>query len=202
MHRKKLFSTALVATCLLSSGCARYRAQPLLQLVNPCPAHPINTEDIKFAHKVFSPADCKIFLDRDVLRHGYQPVQITITNNSNRYLRFSARGISLPCVPPFEVAQRVHTSTVSRVVGWGVPGLFIWPFLIPAVVDGVGSENANKQLDIDYATKFARAQVIEPYTTLNGIIFVPLHSFNPHFTVTLVDQETREKITFASIPHP
>jgi hypothetical protein len=196
MKRKKVFATALIASGLLSSGCAHYRAVPLRRLSTG--HHPINKENIKFAYKIFSPFDCKTFLDRDVIQEGYQPIQLTITNNSPRALKFSARSVSLPCVAPFEVAQKVHTSTVGRVVAWGVPGLFIWPFLIPAVVDGVKSSNANRQLDLDYATKFAANQLIEPYTTLNGLIFVPTHSFTPEFTVTLVDCETRERIVFSS----
>lgn len=196
MKRKKVFATALIVIGFLASGCTHYRAVPLRRL--PTGHYPINKANIKFAYRVFTPIDCKTFLDRNVISEGYQPIQLTITNNSTRPLKFSVRSISLPCVPPFEVAQKVHTSTVGRVVGWGIPGLFIWPLLIPAVVDGIGSSKANRQLDLDYATKFASNQLIEPYTTLNGLIFVPTHSFTPEFTVTLVDYETGEKFIFSS----
>lgn len=196
MHKTKIFVAA--AICFLSSGCARYRALPLPKLGNPCSTHRIDTEDIRFAYKVYDANDCQQFLGRNVLKKGYQPIQLTINNSTGRYLKFSARSISFPCVPPFEIAKKVETSTVSRVLGWGIPGLFIWPFLIPAVVDGIGSEKANQMLNFDYATKFARSQIIEPFSTLNGLIFVPLESFNPVFTVTLVDQETNEKIAFSS----
>jgi hypothetical protein len=53
-----------------------------------------------------------------------------------------------------------------------VLGLFIWPFLIPAVVDGVGSAQANQKMEDDYAYKEIKDERIQPNGLLNGVVFV------------------------------
>ena len=92
--------------------------------------------------KAFSREDCERYLDRDVISEGYQPVQISILNNTDRKYYFSTGKISVPVAQPQEVAQTVHTSTVGRAVGYGVGALIVWPLLIPAIVDGIGSSGS------------------------------------------------------------
>ncbi|HBL98741.1 TPA: hypothetical protein DDZ86_03805 [Candidatus Dependentiae bacterium] len=152
-----------------------------------------NTEYVSFAHRVFSRHDCKKYLDRNVIARGYQPVHITVSNHSNRYLYFSTSHFSFPCADVECVAHSVHTSTAGRAVGYGVAGLFIWPFLIPAIVDGVGSAEANQALDADFERKSVEDQEMRPFSVLNGLFFVPVEYFTPKFSLFLVDVKTREK---------
>lgn len=186
-----LFFIAFIALLGLS-GCARYKAQPLNRLATGLGQNS-KEQTISFAYRVFSQSDCKKYLDRDVLAKGYQPIHITLSNNTNRYLYVSTTGFSLPCVMAEEVAQKVHTSTSKRAVSYGVAGLFIWPFLIPAVVDGVGSSQANQQLDLDFGQKTIRDQTVSPYSTINGLIFVPCAYFHEDFTFTVIDSENQER---------
>ena len=79
---------------------------------------------------------------------------------------------------------------------YGVAGLFIWPLLVPAVVDGVGSSKANQRLDTDYAAKAVSERVIQPFATLDGLVFVPMSSYSNSFSITIIDKETKEGITF------
>ena len=60
------------------SGCAVYKARPLPRLN---PADVDNNQSIGFAYHIFTEQDCKKFLDREVIKKGYQPVHITIINN-------------------------------------------------------------------------------------------------------------------------
>lgn len=183
---------------IAASGCASYKTHTLNKLTPEWSGHSQSSNNVTLSVKAFTKYDCKRYLDRDVLCQGYQPVQITIENQSPRYLVFTPDSISLPQAFPEDVAQTVHTSTVGRAVGWGVAGLFIWPFLIPAVVDGVGSHQANKSLDQDFYTKSIREQVIQPYSTINGLIFVPMEYYQESFSITLVDKQTTEKITLCA----
>ncbi len=63
-------------------------------------------------------------------------------------------------------------------------------------MDGVGSSQANQMLDNDFASKGANEQVIQPFSSMNGIIFIPSSEFRENFTVTIFDKETREEIKF------
>jgi len=177
---------------LALTGCAAYKARPLLRLT-PSGAT-LKKDSITFAHRAFTRKDCKKYLDRDVIKKGYQPIHISIVNNTNRSVYFSRNNISLVSVDADDVAQLVHTNTAGRAAGYGVAALFILPLAIPAIVDGVGSAEANKKLDADFASKVLCDQTIGPRETLNGLIFVPVETYNPDFEIRLIDTETSDPI--------
>jgi hypothetical protein len=193
---KNTLKTFLVATCLcFLAGCANYSASALTNL-NPdfilnSSSQPSN---LKAAAKAFSKADCKKYLDRDVMSKGYQPVQLFIQNNTKKSYSFALNRISLPHARPEEVAEKVHTSTVGRAAGYGVGALLLWPLAIPAVVDGIKSSQANEALDNDFSAKAARDQVLQPRSYLNTLIFVPSSGYTSSFTVSLIDIETNQPV--------
>ncbi|NGX45800.1 MAG: hypothetical protein K940chlam2_00980 [Chlamydiae bacterium] len=177
------------------TGCASYNASTLTNL---SPDHFMNStpkaEGIGIAAKAFSKVDCKMYLDRDVISKGYQPVQLFIQNNTEKSYSFALSRIGLPHASPEEVAEKVHTSTVGRATAYGVGSLFLWPLAIPAVVDGVKSSQANKALDNDFNTKVAKDQNLNPHSYMNSLIFVPVTGFSNNFTVTLIDLETNKPV--------
>lgn len=186
---------ALSAT-FLATSCASYKAQTLSNLTPQTASFSEKKENIVVSCKAFTEADCKRYLDRNVIDKGFQPIQITVENDSKRYLIFSKTNIGLPCADPAYVADKVHTSTAGRATAYGVGALILWPLAIPAIVDGVKSSNANESLDRDFAGKASQEQIILPYGKLNGLIFVPVESYRENFTLTLVDKETQEPINF------
>jgi len=196
--KKFSISSSLIALLLLIviSGCAKYEAGTLAILQPEFAPFAETNSGVTLSVKKLSNGDCKRILSRDVIDKGYQPIQITIKNDTKKYILFSNQGINLPTVPAQEVAEKVHTSTAGRATAYGVAGLFIWPLLIPAVVDGVGSSKANEKLDRDFNAKVMDQVVIQPYATHNGLIFVPVSEFQNSFEILLVDRETKEKISY------
>ena len=77
---------------------------------------------------------------------------------------------------------------MTRILGYVFAGLFVWQLLIPAIVDGFGSEKANEKLDYDYNAKLLRERVVKPYSMINSLIFVP----NEEFERRVVDADTKE----------
>jgi len=193
MKKSKICISAALML-LLVTGCASYRAAGLDTL--PTEGVQSSSGGIKIAAKAFDKSDCRQFLDRDVIQEGYQPVQLYIQNNTDKSYEFSLSRISMSSARPGEVASRVHTSTVGRAVGYGVAALFIWPFAIPAIVDGMKSAEANDALDNDFAAKTAKDAVLVPHSQFNKLLFVPLSDYQSSFTVTLVDQESSQPIQF------
>lgn len=148
-------------------------------------------DDILVAGRAFNDADCLKYLDRPVRKYGYQPVQIIIKNDSDKNLFFSPDQISLPCARVEDIAEEAHTSTVGRSAGYGAAAFFTCGlFVIPAVVDGVKSANANRALDSDYFAKTAKKTLIAPNTKMNSIIFVPSGSYTDSFQITLLEEGT------------
>lgn len=183
----------------LLSGCASYNAAPLNNLSSDVmlSSYEAKNSDVLVTAKAYDKLDCKRYLDRDVISKGYQPIQLYIQNNSDRSYSFSLNRIDLPYARQEEVAGKVHTSTVGRILGYGVPGVIIlWPLIIPAVVDGIKSADANEALDYDFSSKIARDQIINPHSHFNKIIFVPVSDFQQSFNVTLIDQESNKPKTF------
>lgn len=182
-----------VASLALFSGCASYQAVSLNSLNQEYLNEMTEEPGLLVGAKAFNKLDCKNYLDRDVISEGYQPVQIMIRNNSNKTWLFSLNNVNIPIAHAQDVAQKVHTSTIGRAAGYGVGALFLWPLIIPAIVDGVKSSEANRMLDQDFAQKTARDQVIYPHSGMNSILFIPVADYRDSFNITLLDQNTQEE---------
>lgn len=174
-------------------GCASYKASPLNSLssdiIQTFPAE----GSVVITAKAFNKADCKRYLDRDVISKGYQPIQLYIQNDSEKDYIFSLNRVSLSCARPEEVAEKVHTSTIGRAAGYGAAAIFTCGlFAIPAVIDGVKSSQANEALDNDFSAKTAIDQVIYAHSHLNKLIFIPVNEYQSLFHVTLMDKETSQ----------
>jgi hypothetical protein len=186
----------IVLFVVFSFGCASYEAVAIPKLQPEFAANAKKQNDVIVAVRVFSKDDCRRHFDKDVISEGYQPIQIAVDNRSKEYLLLSKSGISLPMVPPEEVAKKCYRSTAGRSTAYGVGALFLWPLAIPAIVDGVKSSNANTQMDIDFAAKGLQDTVIHPFNAVNGVIFVPTSEFKSYLAVNLINRETNEKLTF------
>jgi hypothetical protein len=185
------FKFLVIAVLPLLAGCAGYRSCRLKRLTPQPIAH---HENILFAAKAYSHADCHNYLDRSVIQAGYRPIQLVIINKSSKYLEFCNDKINLETVPVNMVAESVYQSVMARALGYGIPGLFIWPLLIPAVVDSLWAAEANEQLLRDYLGKSVHDKTISPNSELEGLIFVDNNNYQNKLLVTLFDRDTQEHI--------
>lgn len=197
MKLNHFLSLGILSLALLTIvGCARYQARPLDRVAPHVNGYQ-QENNVSLAYRVFNHHDCKRYLDRDVLAKGYQPIHVTITNSTNRAYDFSLNSLNVLCVDAREVAEKVHTSTAKRVASYGIGSLFLPVLIIPAIVDGVGSSEANRQLDFDFDNKALENQIIPPYGTANGIIFTPVKNAHRNLVVTLVDMENGQKLVLS-----
>ncbi|MDN3504047.1 MAG: hypothetical protein P0S95_00530 [Rhabdochlamydiaceae bacterium] len=196
--KKNVTKVALALPLLTLAACASYNASPLNSLSYMIKQKKVNSnnENVHAVAHALDAHECKIYLDRDVIAQGYQPVQIFIQNDSDNHYTFSPNQIDLPCSDQKQVADKVHTNTVGRAVGYGVGALFVWPLAIPAVVDGVKSSEANKQLDSDFYSKTAKTVTVGPHSSMNKLIFVPTSEYRSDFNITLLDMKSNESKTF------
>ena len=215
-NKSYIFPLMAMGMMLGFAGCAKYKAKPLTRLHTAALSVHGEAPDnsISMSYKVFTKKECEKYLDRNVLKQGYQPVQITIYNNTNRALLFSLANIKIPYIPAETVAESVHTNTLGRVIGYGltgailaplttigmVTGVFV-PVLLPiaiipaafttaAIVDGCGSAKSNDRLDQDFMRKALHDQPIMPYDNLNGLLFVSAAEFEEkELALTLIDAQ-------------
>lgn len=187
-------SVGLLSTALIGlTGCASYRASTLSNLSTKV----FNKQeqlknDVFLVTKDFNEEDCERYLDRNVIKEGYQPVQVYIQNDTDNSYAFDLNNMNQTIASAEEVANCVHTFTQARAFGYGVGAFFIWPLAIPAVVDGIKSSHANDQLDRDFDSKVAKNQIIQPYSAMNVLIFIPAGTYQEPVEVGLIDQFTGE----------
>jgi hypothetical protein len=131
------FMPSLLALVLLS-GCAgsKYTARSLAKLPQKH-AFTSSNADVNGSYTVLNAKACNTYLDRNVIKAGYQPIYISINNDSNHLVTFSLDDISVPVVPADQVAKAVHSNTAKRVFGFAIPGIILgtiysqmWSFVI------------------------------------------------------------------------
>ena len=211
--RKTLTRSAwLMMLPIFLTSCASYKARPLDTLSFNLEA-PL--DNVYTSCKAFSKEDSNRYIGKNVLSHGYQPVQISIRNDSNDPFYLPVNGISLPIVDPEIIAKELEYSTAARTVamtGAGFVGanliaipsmLLLGPLgvLVPLatlvaapVVTGVKSSQANQQMEQDYNKKGVKDVYISPHTTINMLLFVSEDQYHPNFTITLRNTRTNDTL--------
>ncbi|MFA5336320.1 MAG: hypothetical protein WC324_05305 [Candidatus Omnitrophota bacterium] len=193
----KRFAVFCLVVSLFLEGCASYRGGLL-------PSKDVmNYEKKQVQKEVYVVAD---FLDTketkqifqfDLQSRGIQPVFIIMDNRSLVTYDFKKSDLNKQVMSSQEVADKCKFNTAGRATAYGVAGIFIWPFLIPAVVDGVGSSEANRKIEDDYAFKELQDGRLTPNALMNGIVFVPKMKEGEDFTIRLKDMETFEILRFS-----
>ena len=179
------------------SAIASYKAIALPHLGNDVTSD--KEQSVTFNYKIFDKKDCKKYLGRSkILCRGYQPIQIKITNNTDRYLKFSLNQFSFPCVSYEEVVDNVQFNTSSRIFGWGIGSIFFLPFIIPAIIEAVKCPKANQILCMDFAKKALVNQIIKPYSSINGLVFTAVDHFDPEFSFVINDNESDERLKLST----
>jgi len=173
----------LILLPLFFMGCASYNASNLAALDPYTVRNYSEIDGVHIGCKVFTQEDCMAYLDRNVIAKGYQPIQFTFQNMTDKTYVFSSKAISIPCTNTQEVAQSVYTSTFGRVVGYSL-------LVLPAIVDGIKSANANSKLNRDFQEKAREHFIIPPGSYEKTLVFVPRAHFHPVFDLSLLERET------------
>ena len=195
---KKLHTCVLLITALITlPHCAKYRPNPL-----NAPYNRTAKNDIEVGARELTQAEFKQSFDSALNLRSYAPVQLSINNNSDKPVVLDTANINLSLLPVHDVAKKIHRNTAGRVCAWGIAGLFIWPFLIPAIVDGIWSTEANRDIDQDiYQRALGGSTVVEiaPHSSFNKLMVAHRSNFKSDMKITLVNQQ-RNSVAEFSIP--
>gem|GEM_PF-2228236 len=137
VSRHSRFSPAAaisIALLVILSGCGKSQlyTRPLSEL-HAEQAFTCSENGIHGSYTALRSKSCARYLGCDVVSKGYQPIYITLTNNTHQAVQFSHKQISLPTIPANKVAAACHLNTAARAVGAGAPGCF---FGIPGMLVG------------------------------------------------------------------
>ena len=178
---------------------ARYKACPIVK--GNCSQKSNKQNYVAWDYKIFKPKDCKKYLNcKGLIKKGFQPIQITLTNHSKQSLVLSLDRFSFSTISAEQVALSLHRNGAARGVGFGIPGaLCCWPLIIPAVVQGCGANDYNDAMDNDFIYKALVDQIVPPFETVCGIIFIPKEEFvKKHFSLTLELEDVKKSVELST----
>ncbi len=102
------------------SGCAKYKPHALLEPTG----NYIEKDNVKASTALLTDKDCKYYFSKEIIKAGFQPVQIYIENNSNERLVLDALNINLPIEQRNYVARFLHYNEAFVLIP-GVTGSLI-----------------------------------------------------------------------------
>ena len=153
-------------------------------------------DHISLSIKALTLEEAKKQLNGDIVGWGYQPIQITIENQSSDPYLLSPDSIGLSLVDPKKVAKEIIKSSIPRAVGFKIAGLIFWPFSIPSVVDSLMTLKIHREMKKNLTSKAVKSEIIAPYSSFNRVFFVYLEEYKESFAITLQNQETLEDRVF------
>lgn len=132
--------------------------------------------------------DCYKYFGKNLIAKGYQPLLITIYNDSDDALLLRASSIDLPLETATTVSTASYIPTLPlTVIPAYIAGLYYWPLIVPAFAAGFFMAASNHKLDVRVdagALEADHAVEILPYERVTRTIFiagdVPVHEFSLH----------------------
>ncbi len=149
---------------------------------------------VKIDCRALTQEECTGYLGKDVTSGGYKAIQINLKNTTQRYLKLSRNDIDLKTVSADVAAQSVDKNISKRVLGWGIPSLFIPILLVPALITTTLSHRDNKKVLKKCKDKALSDRIIAPNDAFSGVVFVPISDYKDSFNLVLTDQKTQERI--------
>lgn len=158
-----------------------------------------NADNIVFEYKILSKKECKkFFKTKKILKKGYQPIQIMVTNNSDDHIIVSPEGLNFPTISADIVLAALHKNGFARGIPLGLAAIAIalplpMAMLLPwgvhviscvgftvfgtaGIFAGAGVRMYNQKISA-IADVVLQDQVVLSHTTITGIVFVKRDSF-------------------------
>lgn len=146
--------------------------------------------------KALTKEESEKYLHGDMVGWGYQPVQVTIENNSPDPYYLTKDSIDLPLIAEDQVANEVLKKSIPRSIGFKIASFFFWPFMIPSTVDSLMTIKSYNNLKRSLASKLVKEEIIAPYSVVNRLFFVKIENYKDSFVIKIQNQETLEDKVF------
>ncbi len=156
----------------------------------------LQQERVILSVKALNAEESKEYLQGDMLAWGYQPVQVTIENNSPDPYFLSPDSVELPLIQSEKVAKEILKKSIPRAIGFKVASLFFWPLMFPSAVDSLMTLKSYNSLKKSLSSKLIKEEMIAPYSVINRLFFVKVENYQDSFVIKIQNQETLEDKVF------
>lgn len=150
--------------------------------------------------KSYNSVESLKYLDRNLLKKGIFPIQITIHNNSAQNFYLSDKSIDLDNLSASSVANRVHQSYIPRSIALKIASAFFWPFIIPSTIDSFVSFSSYSKMKREYSAKSLKknGETLIAYSSTHRIIFVEDRNIQNDLTLFLKDTDTGKNYSIST----
>lgn len=177
----------LFGFCFHSNQMERYRPAPPHIMTSL--ANPYQRQGIHISAKAYNSRESRLYLGRDLLKKGLQPIQLTVQNSSPNTFYLSKKGVDVSHVDVSSVTHILTRSYIPRAIGFKVASFFFWPFLIPSAIDSIFTFHNHRKMKRDYRAKALKekGELLLPYSTTYRILFLRKGELRDSVTVYLQD---------------
>jgi hypothetical protein len=197
--KKVVCILVIIPFLALSSGCASYRFGRLPSPYIADHPNPMTQKDVSVAVKFLSASEALNTFDCEMNRRNISPIFIAIENKSNVQYGFRRADVDPNYISGEESAKKCSRSTMSRVGGFGLLGVFIiaWIIFLPlSIAEMVNSPRINAQMRTDYTSNEIADTTIGPGRSISGVIYTSPLKSGEMFTIPLINRDTGEKLLF------
>jgi hypothetical protein len=199
---KKIFTASIVTLLglgMILTSWDSYRRGPIASISSNTHVFARDAKGVKVFAKQYTRSESKAFLDRNLIGYGYQPIQVTVENNTAESYVLSRDGISLPSASGKKVAMSISKKAFPRSIALKIASFFFMPMMIPSTLDGIYTLKNHMQMRKDYSAKGVKDEdeKIAPYSTFHRVVFVPNKEMRETLTVTLLaEDDKKDAISF------
>lgn len=202
MKNKQIEFLICFLLVILTSGCAKYRVQHTLRKEAVIYAFEEHKKPIDLSVRAFEQEEFKNYLSK------YHPLALTIKNKTGNIQKLAIEDITLPLATLKELKKSESKifciNFIPSIMVACLGFLFWWQLIIPSVLAlGAGGwqlsimqhERAGKLLKQTCCFP-GDTITIEPYSSVDKLVFVKKTAYKPRFSLTLQEQETNTKTIF------
>ncbi|MEW6101861.1 MAG: hypothetical protein AB1481_06175 [Candidatus Omnitrophota bacterium] len=195
----KIICVILSLAMLLSSfGCASYR--PAGSPSEDISFYPNKKEQagLSIAIKLLDAKETRGTFKRNIHKKQVAPAFIIIKNDSQNVYKLKKGLNEQGLFSANEVADKGKFQVFWRAALFSpfIISIILWPLLLPAIVGGLGTVNANKSMREDYVNKEISDEEIHPGESLAGFLYFDSGSISKGLRIELTDVVTKEPIVF------
>ncbi|MHB9148415.1 MAG: hypothetical protein ACYC2U_08675 [Candidatus Amoebophilus sp.] len=149
--------------------------------------------------KALNNNESKDFFKVDLVKNGYVPLYIKISNLSSSTLIIRPSYVDLVPCSSQRIAKLLHYDTSFYSVGLAVPALiFWWPATIAVGSMGYDMYRANKKTNqrVAECTLYGQPLKILPYEIVEKFLFVHQEDYLPFFEFKIFNKDQKKLLTF------
>ncbi|MBL4587778.1 hypothetical protein JKY79_00345 [Candidatus Babeliales bacterium] len=179
MKKKSVFEIVhylIFILVMIFSGCVRNGHYKLARLTSSI----VTEEKIVVKGKTLTSDELQGLLGGTCNTKEITVIQLYLNNTTPHSYIFAPRTMNTKAIPLNVIARSFHKNILARLIPLGLVSVFCWPFCIPTTILGMRAMHYNEMVDrqlYDMGIDTFDSFIIEPYSTLNRIMFIK----NKHF---------------------